>query len=105
MLSQFPGKCAFLKLYDGGHQSYDLDSPPLVSRHIEPVNVGLGAQTTELEIHLAGVLARAGEHFRHHADVLPPPLQLPKHETAVPFRIILGKRRSFIILLNLLQYV
>ena len=35
----------------------------LVPGHIEPVHVGVGAQTPQLEVHLAGV--HAGAHDRH----------------------------------------
>ena len=89
MICELPWKCAFVKLHDAVHQANELDSPPLVPGNVEPVYVGLRTETPQLEIHLPGVLARAGQHCGDGAGVLPPATKVQNHETTVIFGIIL----------------
>ena len=89
MICELPRKCAFVKLHDAVCYAYELDSPPLVSGNVEPVNVGLRTETPQLEIHLPWMLARAGQHCGDGAGVLPPATKVQNHETTVIFRIIL----------------
>ena len=89
MICELPRKCAFVKLHDAVCYAYELDSPPLVPGNVEPVNVGLRTETPQLEIHLLGMLARAGQHPGHGAGVLQPATQLHYQESTVIRRIIL----------------
>ena len=89
MICELPRKCAFVKLHDAVCYAYELDSPPLDPGNVEPVNVGLRTETPQLEIHLLGMLARAGQHPGHGAGVLQPATQLHYQEATVILRIIL----------------
>ena len=76
----------FVILNDAGHQADEVDTPLLVvPGHKELVQVGVWTQPPQLEVHLAGVLAGAGDRLDlvRHADVVSPGRPLGQQHRAV----------------------
>ena len=55
----------------------DSTRPLLVPGNIEPVNAGVRTQAPELEVHLPGVLAGAGDRLRRWNFAIPVPPPIP----------------------------
>ena len=73
-------------LNDAGHQADEVDTPLLgVPGHKVPVQVGVWTQPPQLEVHLARVLAGAGDGLDlvRHADVVSPGRPLGQQHRAV----------------------